>query len=385
MKVAKPGRPAGFLGCACLFLMISAGVRAGETLLLDDFHGYPLDTSVWGLATWNIGDRTQFGNTPVFASESGIDYVSLPLDTYNPNSPGQRVLGTEIYSLKKFDNPDGVEFLAKARLRTLQPGLVAAFFTYDEQRRKGRWLSDEIDFEVLSSQQLRPVLATSWNDWGAAGSDYGDGVHHLGGFLDLPGFDWQAWNDYAMRWYPDRVEWWVNGDLVQTNFSAIPDMPQPVRASLWAGGTTWPDAFHPSLVPVSTPGNNQRFYWDIDYILVTRLGGGGSGGGELPAAPVGLAASVTKDEVRLSWTDMASNETAYTVYRAWQPKGKAAPDFKAIASSLAANTTSYVDRPGDGNFLYRVTASNGTGESAPSNTVTVSVGSGGKGGKPGSG
>jgi hypothetical protein len=171
-------------------LMSSVNLQA-EVLLLDDFSGPALDTTTWGLANWTIGDRTQFGNTPVFSSEPGLDgttdYISLPLDTFNPNYPGQRVLGTEIYSLTNFDNAGGIEYLARARLNTGQPGLVAAFFTYNQKRQKGRWLSDEIDFEVLSKQATNQVLLTSWNDWGAPGSDYEDGIHHLGGYVSPTG------------------------------------------------------------------------------------------------------------------------------------------------------------------------------------------------------
>lgn len=364
-----------------LLLALYPGWSAAQQILLfDDFDGPALDSSTWGVADWNIGDRTQFGNQPEFASANGETFIRLPLDTYNPNLPGQRVLGTEIYSLNNFSNEGGVEYLTRARLTMGQPGLVAAFFTYNRQREKGKWLADEIDFEILSKQPTHRVLVTSWDDWGAAGSDYEDGTHHLGAFLDLSGFDWRTWNSYAIRWYPDRVEWYVNEVLVRTHDSPVPDLEQPVRASLWAGGTTWPDAFDASLAPVATAALNQTFVWEIDYIMVSRLDGGG-GAEQPPAAPTGLAAVVNAGTVLLGWTDQADDEGSYTVYRAWKPKGKAAPDFKAVAQ-LGANAESWTDTPPDGEHLYRVTASNAAGESAPSNTVSVTVG-GSSGGKPG--
>jgi len=363
------------LAVAALLVLLPAWLPAQETLLFDDFNSAPLDTSTWGLADWNIGDRTQFGNQPDFGIDNGDTFIRLPLDTYNPSLPGQRVLGTEIYSLQNFNNSGGIEYLARARLLTQAPGLVAAFFTYNQKRQKGRWISDEIDFEVLSKQSFSKVLMTSWNDWGTAGSNYGDGVHHLGFMPELPAYDWREWNDYAMRWYPDRVEWYVNGTMVQTLTSPVPDQDQPVRASLWAGGTTWPEAFDAALAPVVSADQNRRFSWDIDYIIVTRLGGGGGGGGEQPpAAPGNLTAGVNGGQVQLNWTDNASNETGYTLYRAWKPKGKAQPDFIAVAQT-GANTTSHTDNPPAGEHLYRVTASNTAGESTPSNTVGVTVGS----------
>ena len=374
---------------ASLFVLsLAAGpsrLAAEEIPLFDDFDGPALDTSTWGLADWTIGDRTQFGNQPEFAVErvdpqNPVTFIRLPLDSYSPVQPGQRLYGTEIYSLQNFDNAGGVEYLARARLATNFPGLVAAFFTYNQRRQQGRWISDEIDFEVLSKQPTDSVLVTSWNDWGAAGSDYEDGVHHLGALLPLPAYDWRQWNTYAMRWYPDRVEWYVNEQLVRTHTAPVPDQQQPVRASLWAAGSTWPDAFDAALAPVGSAAQNTRLTWDIDYIMVTRLGGDG-GGADVPSAPSGLSASVTGSQVQLGWTDNADDETGFTVYRAWKPKGKAAPDFTAIAQA-AGDATSWTDTAPAGEHLYRVSAANAAGESPPSNTVGVQVGDGGPGGKP---
>ena len=366
-----------FLLYAVLIVGASTVLEAEEILLFDDFNNPPLDTATWGLASWNIGDRTQFGNQPTFATSEGTSFITLPLDTWNPNLPGERVLGTEIYSLEAFNNSDGIEYLTRARLVSEKPGLVAAFFTYQQKRRKGKWISDEIDFEVLSKQPLDRVLVTSWNDWGAVGSDYGDGVHHLGAFLDLPEYDWRQWNDYAMRWYPDRVEWYVNDVLVRTHGSPVPDMDQPVRASLWAGGSTWPDAFDAALAPVADAQSNERHEWQVDYIMVTRLGGGG--GGSAPASPSGLAASVSGSIVTLGWTDESGDEGGFNVYRAWKPKGKAAPDFSLIVT-IGPGVITFDDSVQDGDHLYYVTAFNGVGESAASNEIEVKVGSGGKGG-----
>ena len=364
---------------AVMLVLAAPALPAQQTLLFDDFEGPALNTAIWGVATWNIGDRTQFGNQPTFGSDGTDTWITLPLDTYNPGAPGRLVLGSEIYSLENFPVGGGVEFLARARLNETLGGLVAAFFTYNQQRQKGRWISDEIDFEVLSKQPIGRVLVTSWNDWGAPGSDYEDSVHHAGAYLDLDDYDWRAWNTYAMRWFPDRVEWYVNEALVRTQTSPVPDMDQPVRANLWAGGTTWPEAYDTALQPVSAEGLNSRYEWEIDYILVSRLDGGG-GGDPPPAAPGGLAAVVNGKDVNLTWTDNASNETAFTVYRAWMPKGSAAPDFKPVAT-LGANVTQHADiAVPDGAHLYRVTASNAAGDSQPSNTVNVTVGAGGKGG-----
>jgi len=361
--------------CAVVFALATTVTVADETVLFDDFDGPQLDTGTWGLADWNIGDKTQFGNTPEIVSDGADDYIILPLDTYNPAKPGSLVLGTEIYSLQNFDVGEGVEYLARARLVSQTPGLVAAFFTYNQKRKRGQWQSDEIDFEVLSKQADDRVLVTSWNDWGAPGSDYEDGVHHLDAFLQISGYDWHNWNTYAMRWYPDHVEWWVNGELVHSQDSPVPDLAQPARASLWAGGSTWPDAYDTALSPVADPALNVRHEWQVDYIMVTRLGagGGGGGGGDVLTAPAGLTGTVDGSTVHLTWNDQSGNEDGFHVYRAFKPKGRSQPDFSLVAST-AANVASFSDDVVDSTYLYYVTAFNANGESGQSNTIEVSVG-----------
>ena len=356
--------------------VVLSNAQADETLLFDDFDGSALDTSVWGLANWTIGDRTQFGNSPQFFA-GNPSYVALPLDTFNPGSPGALVLGTEIYSLENFERGEGVEYTARARLASETPGLVAAFFTYNQQRKRGKWISDEIDFEVLSKQDLDRVLVTSWDDWGSPGSDYEDGEHHLGAYLDLSGFDWRDWNTYAMRWFPDRVEWWINEVLVHVQTAPVPNLAQPVRASLWAGGTTWPDAFDPAISPVLTAQQNTRHEWHVDWIMVTRLGDeGGGNGGQGPAAPSGLSATVNGNQVQLNWSDQSNNEDGFRVFRADKPKGNVQANFNLVGVA-GPNTGQYSESATDGRYLYFVTAYNAQAESSPSNSINVRVGSGG--------
>jgi hypothetical protein len=46
-----------------------------------------------------------------------------------------------------------------------------------------------------------------------------------------------------------------------------------------------------------------------------------------------------------------------------------------LIATLGANVIAYADSPPNGQHLYRVTAFNAVGESAPSNSVPVTVGS----------
>lgn len=87
-----------------------------------------------------------------------------------------------------------------------------------------------------------------------------------------------------------------------------------------------------------------------------------------PAAPSNLSTTVVSgDQVDLSWTDNASSEDGFYVYRA-QSTGSTTADYTQIAD-LAADTTTYSDTGlEDGEkYYYRVSAYNEFGESDLSN------------------
>lgn len=90
-----------------------------------------------------------------------------------------------------------------------------------------------------------------------------------------------------------------------------------------------------------------------------------------PAAPSNLAATISGSNVDLTWTDNATNETGFNVYRRQQVRKKWS-SWAVIKTIAAPNTTSYTDpNVPSGSYQYYVTAYNSAGQSAPSNTVTV--------------
>ena len=80
-----------------------------------------------------------------------------------------------------------------------------------------------------------------------------------------------------------------------------------------------------------------------------------------PAAPGGLTATaLSETQVRLSWTDNATNETAYGVERSLESNS-----WSILTASLPANTTNYTDATGSPLTLYyyRVNCTNAGGAS----------------------
>jgi PKD repeat protein len=89
-----------------------------------------------------------------------------------------------------------------------------------------------------------------------------------------------------------------------------------------------------------------------------------SPGTPVPSAPSNLQAAVSSDDVTLSWTDNASDETGFRVYR-----------NGALRASVASNVRTYVDgNLSNGTYAYSVRAYNAAGESGgPTVNATVSV------------
>ncbi|MDQ7073869.1 MAG: cellulose binding domain-containing protein [Gammaproteobacteria bacterium] len=251
---------------AVLWVGLQATASA-EVLLFDDFSGTALNSQLWDEATWHLG-RTQFGNALTFAQEGTTDYLSMSLDTYNPNEPGASLYGAEIYSVASFPVDTGLEFEARVRSSVVTPGLVSSLFLYAQDSQG--W-ADEIDVEVLSAQPSDSFLATSWNNWGDPNGSYNDGVFHAGTQLSLASYDYTAWQTYTIRWFSDRVEWYLNGTLVKQTDSPVPDLAMSIRSNFWAADSNWSQAYGPALMATSDSSLNQHYRYDLDYIKVSRI------------------------------------------------------------------------------------------------------------------
>jgi Fibronectin type III domain len=89
-----------------------------------------------------------------------------------------------------------------------------------------------------------------------------------------------------------------------------------------------------------------------------------------PAAPSNLVSSViTRNQVVLSWADNASNELNYLIERC---KGASCTGFSQV-TSVGANVTTYSNTGlrANSSYSYRVRATNATGKSAYSNTLSI--------------
>ena len=91
-----------------------------------------------------------------------------------------------------------------------------------------------------------------------------------------------------------------------------------------------------------------------------------------PADPSDLAATaVSSSQIDLSWTDNATDESAYVVERSLD----GSTDWSQLTSTLPADSTSYSDTglSGSTTYHYRVKATNAAGDSGYSNTASATT------------
>jgi endo-1,3-1,4-beta-glycanase ExoK len=143
----------------------------------------------------------------------------------------------------------------EARIKTGKgSGLNAAFFTYIGPHHKKP--HDEIDFEVLLKDPSKVQLNVYAN--GKGGNEK---------LVPVAGGTDKGFNDYAFVWKEDRVDWYVNGELVYTvsDPAKLPTNDQRILFSVWGSDnmTDWLGGF-------ADPGESA--FLEIDRVAFTALG-----------------------------------------------------------------------------------------------------------------
>ncbi|WP_193335590.1 family 16 glycosylhydrolase [Devosia beringensis] len=138
-------------------------------------------------------------------------------------------------------------------------GLNAAFFSYiGAQQSKPH---DEIDFEVLL-RDTSQVDTTTFVNGKSGDGKVGSGQSHA-----LPHPSDADFITYAFTWEPDRIRFYIDGELVRTmdDPKTIPKNPQRIFFSLWGSDTLtdWMGAFTPVTAPIAL---------DVDWVAFTPLG-----------------------------------------------------------------------------------------------------------------
>ena len=353
--MTRPFAPIAGLFALSALALASSNARAQEVLWQDDFDGATYNES----GAWNAYDstrgigRTQFGLTPEIKSEGATKFARLKLQTFNDLSPDM-VRGTEIISKQAFKVGTGIELSMRVRAKDMRRGIVFAPYLYSE---RGRWpdgyLKEEIDFEFISNVGSNRIWTNIWNDWNPRyGHD--DAIHNKSSLRTVSGMNYDNWTVYSARWYPDRTEWLVDGQIIRTEVNVVPDDPMNVRFNIWAPNSGWGTAYHSSLQPTQDAAQNVESSMDVDWVKVVRLpapsqpSGGKWGNGD------GLRGQYF-DGINLSGAPKATRVDAEVNFD-WRDFS---PDVNLGKDNWSARWTGEVASPVTGNVTFYLRADDG--------------------------
>ncbi|HEX7010270.1 MAG TPA: glycoside hydrolase family 16 protein [Phycisphaeraceae bacterium] len=241
--------------------LLGASLAHGQVLLLDEFNGSALDTTLWRLPDPGAGSflgRTQLRLQDAPQVTGGV--ARLRLDTWNG---GGSFLGSEIITTQTFELGTGLAFETTSRLVDPPPGLVGSLFSYVFFSG----VRDEIDVELLSNQVHSGQHDLLTNVFDNDGFDTGGD----GAFVDPAGLDLTRFNTYRVEWRSDRIDWFVNGVLVRSETHTVPDAATTIRLNFWAPGEDFSAAYSEQLQPAAFSWQNQTYYYEVDRVLIERL------------------------------------------------------------------------------------------------------------------
>lgn len=243
-------------------LIFSSFLYAATTLLYDDFIGHTVSASNWHIPTWvsdNDGTfvgRTQFRctqNSSLPAAKDGNAIITV--ETYNPT--GFSFYGTDLISNKLFSLTTGIHITVRAKMNTSTKGIVGGIFLYALKPGIAK-LHDEIDFEFMTNSN--GVQTNIYNN-----EELGEGHPE---FVTYSNGSITDYHIYEIKWLPNKVSWFIDGNLVQTNTSNVPTGPMYFHLNMWVPGREWLVAYSEDLQPTNSERLNQIFSMSVDYVHI---------------------------------------------------------------------------------------------------------------------
>ncbi len=237
-----------------------------EVIFRDDFSGNgPIDGSVWRFNRYDAGGF--YGNTLARQElpSASNGYMHLLFNLFNPTwregGPNAipTFLGSEAITNRLFDvKTDGpLAFEASLRYVQNQPGIIGGFFTFAGPPDT----HDEIDFEAMSNKFGEIQTNIYHNEPLGTGHpiSYPLASGTLGDF-----------HTYRIEWLPDTVRWLVDGTVVRTETTLVPDKPMPVHFNIWSGFPNW-ETSSPATQPVPTAVGDKQYILDVDWVKVEKI------------------------------------------------------------------------------------------------------------------
>jgi hypothetical protein len=236
-----------------------------ETLLYDDFSGNIVSSSNWHIPTWvsqtdgTFVGRTQFSCTQNSSLPEAVDdNAVIVVESYNPT--GFSFYGTDLISNQSLPLGKGIHITVRAKMNTITPGIVAGIFLY--ALKPGTTYHDEIDFEIITNRPNGAQTNIYSNE--PLGAGHSQFVSYTSGSIT-------DYHTYEIKWQPNKVSWFIDGNLVRTDTTHVPTGPMNFHLNIWVPDSGWPEAYDSNLKPTSSPSGNQIFSMSVDSVDIQSI------------------------------------------------------------------------------------------------------------------
>lgn len=196
----------------CFFFFAACSESADiekKVIFRENFSSKKLSIFKWGAPTFTLYNFK--ADPDMISNVEGINYLRLGLSE------------SDIYPTGFIYTKDHYTYGSySARIKVSDvPGAVASFFTCTQIAKIfSDGTHDEIDFEFITAKP-HSVLMTTW--YLATGMEGSQQTPTHNSFLwDDPSFDIRDWHDYRFDWYPERVDFYIDGIKRWTSTVAIP-------------------------------------------------------------------------------------------------------------------------------------------------------------------
>ena len=248
------------------FLVISPSIMLAETLLYDDFSGDIVSSGKWHIPTWvsptdgTVVGLTQFRftqNSSLPAADDGNAIITV--ESYNPTAFS--FYGTDLRSNQSFALGTGIHITVRAKMNTTTFGIVGGIFLYDLKPGSTTY-HDEIDFEFLTN--LPNGAQTNIYSNEKLGTGNVQFVPYTSGSIT-------DYHTYEIKWQPNQVSWFIDGNLVRTETSHVPTGPMNFHINIWVPDPGWPAAYDPNLTAAISASSNQIFSMSVDSVHIQSI------------------------------------------------------------------------------------------------------------------
>jgi beta-glucanase (GH16 family) len=208
------------LSIVVVLLVTDCSESVDDAVFREDFSSDRLSVFRWGMPTFELYN---FRADPVMVyNQNGINFLKL-------GKSESRIYPTGfIYTKEHFWFGS---YSVRMKVSDM-PGAVASFFTCSEIAKVfSDGTHDEIDFEFITAKPHSVLLTTWYMATGMEGAQQTP-THNSYTWED-PSFDIREWHIYRFDWYPDRVEFYIDGEKIWTSTKAIPQRQQQIALHIY--------------------------------------------------------------------------------------------------------------------------------------------------------